>query len=291
VKLLVFGSNSPLGKCFTQLLKKEKVTYIAISDDEPAIYETDRLAKLLKEAQPNQVLNLSLNPGLFQSEAPISKERISQLTHACAVLLKSAKTLKIPMVQHSSVAVFDGSNARPYLESDNCSPKNPLGKLALSLEKKVAKNERHIILRTEGVFDSGTPFFGNTIKECIANQGKLVLLDQRCSPTPIADVARVLLAINKQLSCNSSSPWGLHQYCALQATHRHTFVEDFLREAAQYDKALAKAIENLEISTQETSKTQLENSVVDCQHIMASFGIKQRSRGSAIKELIADLYA
>ncbi len=291
MKLLVFGSNSPLGKSFTQLLKKESITYIAISDDEASTNDTDRLATLIKEAQPNQLLNLSLNPGLFQSETVISKERISQLTHACTVLLKSAKTLKLPIIHHSSVAVFDGSNAKPYLETDNCSPKNPLGKLALSLEKKVTKYERHIILRTEGVFDSGTSYFANAIKECISNQGKLNLLDQRCSPTPVADVARVLLAINKQLSCDSASPWGVHQYCALQATHRHTFVEDFLREAALHDKALAKVIENLEISTKETTKTQLENSVVDSQHIMSSFGIKQRSRGSAIKELIADIYA
>ncbi len=291
MKLLVFGSNSPLGKSFTQLLKKESVTYIAISDDEPSIYEADRLATLIKEAEPSQLINLSLNPGLFQSETVISKERISQLSNACTILLKSAKTLKIPFILHSSVAVFDGSNPKPYLETDSCSPKNPLGKLALILEKKVAKYERHIILRTEGVFDSGTAFIGNTIKDCIANKGKLMLLDQRCSPTPIEDVARVLLAINKQLACNSASPWGVHQYCALQATHRHTFVEDFLIEAAKFDKALAKVIKNLEISRQETSKAQLENSVVDCQHIMSSFGIKQRSRGGAIKELIADLYA
>jgi dTDP-4-dehydrorhamnose reductase len=290
VKLLVFGSNSPLGKSFTQLLKQETVAYIAIDDGEPSIYDADRLATLIKEAQPSQLINLSLNPGLFQSEAVISKERINQLTHACTVLLKSAKALKIPFIQHSSVAVFDGSNPKPYLETDSCSPKNPLGKLAFSLEKKVAKNERHIILRTEGIFDSGTAYFSNTIKECIANQGKLDLLDQRCSPTPLTDVARVLLAITRQLSCNAS-PWGIHQYCALKATHRHTFVEDFLTVAAERDKGLAKVIKNLELRTQETSKAQLRNSVLDCQHIMSSFGIKQRSRGAAIKELIANLYA
>lgn len=290
MKLLVFGSNSPLGKSFTQLLKKETVAYIAINDDESTIYDADRLARLIKDAQPLQLINLSLNPGLFQSEVAISKERSNQLTQASTVLLKSAKALKIPIIHHSSVAVFDGSNAKPYLETDNCSPKNPLGKLALNLEKKIAKYERHIILRTEGIFDSDTAYIKNAIEECIANQGKLDLLDQRCSPTPVVDVARVLLAICRQLDCNAS-PWGVHQYCALQATHRHTFVEDFLREAALYDKALAKVIEHLEISTQGISKVQLENSVVDCQHIMSSFGIKQRSRGAAIKELLANLYS
>ena len=290
MKLLVFGSNSLLGKSFTQLLKKESIKFVAINDNEAATYEADRLAALIKEAQPEQVLNLSLNPGLFQSETVISKERIGQLTQACSTLIKSARALKIPLIHHSSVAVFDGSNSRPYLETDSCTPKNPLGKLALNLEKKVAKYQKHIILRTEGIFDTKTVFFDNCIKECIENKGKLNLLDQRCSPTPVADVARVLLAINKQLACNAS-PWGIHQYCALQETHRYTFVEDFLKEAAAFDKKIAAMVKNLDISTQETSKSQLENSVVDCQKIMSSFGIKQRSRGTALKELLAEKYA
>ena len=290
MKLLVFGSNSPLGKSFTQLLKRESIRFVAIDDGEATIYDADKLASLIKDAQPQQLLNLSLNPGLFQSEEPISKERIEQLTQACSILIKSAKAQNIPLLHHSSVAVFDGSNSRPYLETDSCSPKNPLGKLALSLEKKVAKYEKHIILRTEGIFDAETAFFDQCIKDCIDNNGKLNLLDQRCSPTPVADVARVLLAINKQLACNAS-PWGVHQYCALQATHRYTFVEDFLKEAAVFDKKLATAVKNLDISTQETTKSQLENSVVDCQHIMSSFGIKQRSRGTALQELLTVKYA
>ncbi len=289
MKLLVFGSNSPLGKSFAQLLKKESIAFISVNDDEATIYDADRLATLIDEAEPSQLLNLSLNPGLFQSETTISKERIGQLTQACATLLKSAKKQKIPLIYHSSVAVFDGSKPKPYLETDSCSPKNPLGKLALNLEKKVAKYEKHIILRTEGVFDIETGFFDYCVEQCKEHQGKLNLLDQRCSPTPVIDVARVLIAINKQLECNAS-PWGAHQYCALQATHRHTFVEDFLKEAAESDKTLATIINNLEISTQETSKIQLKNSVVDCQKIMASFGIKQRSRVVALKELLAEKY-
>lgn len=241
MKLLVFGSNSPLGKSFTQILKKESIAFIAISDDEASLYETDRLATLINEAQPSQLLNLSLNPGLFQSEVVISKERIGQLTQACSILLKSSKSQKIPLVHHSSVAVFDGSNPKPYLETDTCSPKNPLGKLALNMEKKVAKYEKHIILRSEGIFDIDTAFVDNYIKECKEHKGKLILLDQRCSPTPAADLGRVLFAINKQLACNAS-PWGVHQYCALHATHRHKFVEDLLNEAAEFDTALAADI-------------------------------------------------
>lgn len=289
MKLLVFGSNSPLGKSFTQLLQKESISYVAIDSEEAAIYETDRLTTIVNEAQPSQLVNASLNPGLFQSEVAISKERVTQLTQACSILLKVAKKLKIPLIHHSSVAVFDGSNAKPYLEKDACAPKNPLGKLALNLEKKVAKYEQHIILRTEGIFDVETVFFDQCIKEFKAHQGKLDLLDQRCSPTPVADVARVILAINNQLACNAS-PWGVHQYCALQATHRHTFIEDFLTKAAELDKSLAAILPNLEISTQESSKAQLDNSVVDCQKIMASFGIKQRPRGSAIKDVVAEKY-
>ena len=292
MKLLIFGSNSQLGQSFTQLLKREKITYVAIQDNEPAIYqEASKLSELVRDPRPSQILNLSLNPGLFQSEADIGKQRIEQMNQACVSLIEAARALKIPLLQHSSVAVFDGANAKPYLETDTCNPKNPLGKLALSLERKVAKYARHIILRTEGIYDpSNTTFFESCINICKQQQGRLELLDQRCSPTPVADVARVFLAINKQLDCNAS-PWGIYHYCALQATHRHTFVDDFLRVASSYDKGLAAVIEDLQITTRESTKTQLENSVVDCQHIMASFGIKQRSRGTTVKDLIASLYA
>ncbi len=289
MKLLVFGSNSPLGQSFTQLLERESIPFVAIRDDEPDIYEGSVLFNLIKNSQADQLLNLSLDPGLFQSEAIISKQREDRLTEACATLIKVAGLLKTPLIHHSSVAVFDGSNAIPYLETDACKPKNPLGKLALSLEKKVSKYQRHIILRTEGIFEFATTFFKDCIKTFKEQEGKLILLDQRCSPTPIIDVARVLLAINRQLDCNAI-PWGVFHYCSLQATHRHTFVEDFLTEASNYDSDLKALMPKLEINTQESTKVQLENSVVDCQKIMASFGIKQRSRGLAVKELIEAIY-
>ena len=289
MKLLIFGSNSPLGKSFTQILESESVDFFAINDNEAAIYDSDRLAILINEAKPSQLLNLSLNPGLFQSEAVISKKRIGQLTQACSILVKLAKKQKIPLIHHSSAAVFDGTNPKLYLEKDLCSPKNSLGKLSFKLENKVTKYKKHIILRTEGIFDNETDFFDKCIDECKHNKGKLNLLDQRCSPTPVVDVARVLFAINNQLSCDAT-PWGIHQYCALQATRRHTFVEGFLTEAARFDKALAAVINDLEISTQETSKTQLRNSVLDCQKIMASFGIKQHSRVLFLKKLLSVKY-
>lgn len=290
MKLLVFGANSQLGQDLTLILKREALKYVAVRDDEASLYQGSTLSELIRQAAPSQILNLSLNPGLFQSEADIDKQRSERLLQASVLLVKAAKSLKVPLIHHSSVAVFDGSNPKPYPETENPSPKNPLGKLALSLEKKVAKYERHVILRTEGIFGLGNPeFFRHCIESCKQDQGKLVLLDQRCSPTPVADAARVVFAINRQLDCNAS-PWGIFHYCALQATHRHTFVEDFLKLAAEYDRKLAAIMPRLEISTQASGKTQLENSVVDCNKIMATFGIRQRSRGDALRDLIKSIY-
>ncbi len=248
------------------------------------------LQKKLLEKRISQVLNISLDPGLFQSESLIEKARQQQLIQGCSQLLRVAKANRIPLILHSSAAVFDGSNPKPYLEGDVCKAKNPLGKLAYILEKKVEKYEKHVILRTEGIFSPDRPkFFQKCIRICKEQKGKLRLLDQRCSPTPAEDVARVILAINKQLDCDAMN-WGLFHYCALQAIHLHTFVDKFLVEASGYDKELASCLEELEISAEKSSKTQLDNSVLDCHHIMYSFGIKQRSREAAVKELIASMY-
>ncbi len=290
MNILVFGADNQLGHSYTQLLKQNATEFIILREDEPVLSDPVSLKQLLLEKRISQLVNISLDPGLFQSERTIEKARQQQLIQACTHLLRAAKANRIPLILHSSAAVFDGSNPKPYLESDSCKAKNPLGKLAYSLEKKVEKYEKHLILRTEGMFSKDrAEFFQSCIRLCKDQKGKLHLLDQRCSPTPADDVARVILAINKQLDCDAMN-WGLFHYCALQATHRHTFVEKFLKEAAGYDKELSNCLEHLEIITEQSSKTQLENSVLDCHHIMSSFGIKQRSREAAVKELIASMY-
>ncbi|MAM71649.1 MAG: hypothetical protein CMP91_10950 [Gammaproteobacteria bacterium] len=288
MKILVFGANNELGKHYTRLLKQEARAFVSVRDNESGVL--DKLNDLITEVRPTQLVNLSLNPGLFRSEQAIEKERSELLSQSCRILLKASKKLKIPLLQHSTVAVFDGSNPKPYLETDTCKANNPLGKLALSLEKKVAKIPQHIILRTEGIYGpESSCFFQDCIALCKANKGRLELLDQRCSPTPVGDVARVILAINKQVDCDADA-WGVFHYCALQATHRHTFVEKFLQEAAHLDKEIADVIDELQIETQQSNKSQLENSVLDCSKIMATYGIKQRSRGTSLKEQIAALY-
>lgn len=290
MNILVFGTDNQLGESYSRLLSQESRDHLAIRTDDPLVLDLPALKTLLKEKQITQILNLSLNPGLFQSEQAISKERQQLLQQACSNLLALAKSWKLALIHHSSAAVFDGTNPKPYLESETAQANNPLGKLALSLEKKIVKHKQHVILRSEGIFSPANPvFFLSCINFCKQQAGKLTLLDQRCSPTSADDVARVLLAINKQLDCDAQT-WGIFHYCALQATHRHTFVEKFLGEAAKYDEALKSSLEHLDISTQQSTKTQLENSVLDCHKIMSSFGIKQRSREAALKELIASLY-
>ena len=290
MNILVFGADNQLGESYCQLLVQEARNFTALRSDDSVAQDPAALKTLAAENQISQILNLSLNPGLFQSEKAIEKERKQTLLKACKQLVSLARLRQIPLIFHSSAAVFDGTNPKPYLETEVCKANNPLGKLALDLEKQVAKHRQHVIVRTEGLFSPSNPvFFQTCISACKAQNGKLTLLDQRCSPTPADDVARVLLAINKQLDCDAQT-WGVFHYCALQATHRHTFVEKFLQEAAKYDEALKSCLEHLDISTLQSTKTQLENSVLDCHKIMSGFGIKQRSREAALKELVASLY-
>jgi dTDP-4-dehydrorhamnose reductase len=114
-------------------------------------------------------------------------------------------------------------------------------------------------------------------------------MHHRFSPTPAEDAARVMLAIAHQVDCRANA-WGTYHYCALQAVNQEQFVEGFLQQAGELDPVLQKTLKNLELKLQDSEPPYIANSALDCSHIMATFGIKQRPRGEAVTAMINSLY-
>src|SRR5690606_7818629 len=108
------------------------------------------------------------------------------------------------------------------------------------------------------------------LDDCRRGAGKLALLDRRFSPTPAADVARVLMAILLQVDCHAQV-WGTYHYCALQPLTEAQFVEGLLREAARHEPALARHCEALEIELTPAFPPWIANSALNCQKIMETF--------------------
>lgn len=201
------------------------------------------------------------------------------------------KHLNLPLLHHSTSFVFDGQKVHPYSESDETNPVCRYGMSKWYGERAIRDAlPLHVILRTDWVFSRDRPnFFQMHIEACKRNHGKLEVMNHRFSPTPAADVARVFLAIARQVDC-AAEAWGTYHYCALQAMSQENFVEQFLIEAGKYDPELAEVLPALQVTKLPVQPPYIANTVLSTQRIFETFGIKQRSRAGELTALLQQLY-
>jgi len=106
------------------------------------------------------------------------------------------------VVQVSTNEVFDGSEDRPYRETDEPGPINPYGSSKLAGERAVAAaNARHVIVRTAWLFSLGQRTFPARIRAAArraeaAGQALRVVADEFGNPTWTPDLAAVIVRIS-----------------------------------------------------------------------------------------------
>jgi len=127
------------------------------------------------------------------------------------------------------------------------------------------------------------------IDEVKNNNGKIGVVDNRFSPTHAGDVARVVLGIARQVDCNAEV-WGVYHYSALQPVNQDQFVLHCLEEAAKHDPVLAEKMTSMVMDLLPVEAPYIRNTSLNCEKIMMTFGIKQRSRAAGVTEVIEALY-
>lgn len=293
MKLLVVGGDSLTGMALQALLAEQKVEHKVLVGGNLNLLQKMEVAKAVSQYAPDQIINVASYGNLELAERDATAARLcdEQNSLVPAVLAEVCSHLNLPLLQHSSSFVFDGAKLHPYLEEDAANPVCRYGRSKWLGERAIRDTiPTHIILRTDWVFSEASPaFFQKHIDDCKAQHGKLEILNHRFSPTPAADVARVLLAIARQIDC-IADVWGTYHYCAQQPLSQEVFVEQFLQEAARYDPALAGVLPKLQLNKVPVRLPYIANSVLNGQRLFETFGIKARSRAGAIGAVLRQLY-
>jgi len=293
VKLLVLGANSQLGMALTRLLQDQGVAFEALATSELNLLKSPEVVKALSRVAPSQVVNVATYSNLEKAEHDAEAARECDIvnTQGVSTLAGVCRQLNLPLLHHSSSYVFDGQKVHPYTEEDETNPVCRYGMSKWYGERAIREAQpQHVILRTDWIFSRERPaFFVQHIDACKQNKGKLEVMKHRFSPTPAADVARVLLGIARQVDC-AGEVWGTYHYCALQPVGQEHFVEQFLAEAGKYDAELAAQLLQLQITKLPVQKPYIPNTVLSTQRLFETFGIKQRSRTGELTALLQDLY-
>ena len=197
-----------------------------------------------------------------------------------------------PMVYMlSSVQVFSGDKESTYLETDEPDGR---GRYALTLqqaEQIVLANDRNVVLRTGWLFSGAVnDFVSNTIN--LVRSGSPITFHDTAigCPTPVVDVARVLLSVVKQRYYGAKNT-GIYHYCCSEEISWMGLVEAVLTTASQFDQKAQAELESMgdTVNALEMA-TEIKRQSLSCRKIFAHYGIKQRSWRPVLRSLIKDLY-
>ena len=200
MNILITGCNGQLGNEM-QLLEKENPQHTYYNTDVQELDITDRQAILhfVAEHEIDGIVNCAAYTAVDKAE---SNEALCTRLNADApsYLASAIEQRGGWFIQISTDYVFDGTNHKPYVETDPVCPNSVYGRTKLAGETgAVANCRRTMIIRTAWLYST----FGNNFVKTMIRLGKEkaelgVIFDQIGTPTYARDLAVcIMTAINQ----------------------------------------------------------------------------------------------
>lgn len=291
VKILITGADGQSGSAIARLAEADGFfSVIALNRKQLDVTQPERIVAALDRYLPDYVINCA---GLNSADRAERDPQRAMLLNAEAPrhLAVACGDLSIPLIQLSTDYVFDGHYASGYTEEDATQPLGAYGDSKLQGELNIRQTlPRHIILRTSWLFsDRGDNFMLRLLSEARESSVMYAVDDRRGCPTSAFDLARVVLAIIKQLSCGAEA-WGTYHYCGAEVTTRYGFSEAVIAAARQYEDLKVDHIQPVASKDFVTEAQRPATSVLKCGKILNVFGIRQRPWRSELQRLIREYY-
>ncbi len=196
--ILVTGSNGQLGSELREIAQNFKEHNFFFTD----ILDLDitnhiEVADLIKKNKINIIINCAAYTAVDKAESePELSDSINHL--AIANLARISRDNNIKLIHISTDYVFDGTNHRPYIETDIPNPQSVYGKTKLDGERAMQQINpaNSIIIRTSWVYSKFGNNFVKTILRIAETKDEIsVVSDQIGTPTNAGDLAKAILTI------------------------------------------------------------------------------------------------
>ncbi|MGB0204934.1 MAG: dTDP-4-dehydrorhamnose reductase [Neptuniibacter sp.] len=291
VKLLVTGANGQVGTSVVRLAGQDGF-FEVVALDKSALDITDeqQIRDQLSEHLPDYVVNCAAYDHVDEAEQQkelcdaVNADGVEKLALACG-------DLSIPMFHLSTDYVFDGHYASGYTEEDDVAPLGVYGHSKWQGEEKLRQVlPRHIILRVSWLFSNkGNNFVLRTLDTAHGKKELEAVIDRKGCPTSASDVARVVLAILKQVH-NGADAWGTYHYCGAEITNRYDFCKEILIAAGQYESFEVEKMIPISSKDYVTEALRPNTSVLICKKLLETFGIRQKPWRQELVWVMRDIY-
>lgn len=196
--ILITGSNGQLGNEIRRNIKNYESLFKFYFTDvaELDITSFQAVDQFIKESHIDYVVNCAAYTAVDKAEDDV--EMCYKINYgALENIGKAANQNGARVIHISTDYVFDGTNTRPYIESDPTNPQSVYGKSKAQGESVLLNAcPQSIIIRTAWLYSA----FGNNFVKTMIRLGKEkeslnVVADQTGTPTNAADLARAILSI------------------------------------------------------------------------------------------------
>ena len=197
--ILVTGCNGQLGNEIQRIHSEYPYHFIFTDIHNLDITNREQLDKIFCDNTIDFIINCAAYTNVNKAESDIENCNLLNKT-APGLLAEFATKYKSFLIHVSTDYVFDGTNHKPYTESDATQPISVYGKSKLDGEIEIIYNaKRAVIIRTSWLYSS----FGNNFVKTMLNvgleKGELkVVYDQVGTPTYAGDLAKAILNIIPQ---------------------------------------------------------------------------------------------
>lgn len=290
-KVFICGADGQIGHALAELLSQQQgIDCVALGRRKLDVTDAVQVQQQLERHLPDYVVNCAGFNRVDEAERQPEQAQAVNTTGA-GNLAAACNQLSIPLLHLSSDYVFDGHYASGYSEDDEASPLGVFGRSKWAGEEAVrAVLAQHLILRVSWVFSArGDNYLLRTLEQARHEPVIDAVDDRRGCPTSADDVARVILAILRQLTCGIDV-WGTYHYCGAEITSRYGFSEAILAAARQYEELAVQELRAVASADFPAAAQRPASSVLKCRKLLSTFGIRQRPWRSELQRVIREFY-
>ena len=281
--VLVAGANGQLGQAIQFIAKNHtEIKFVFCSSSDLDISNKENCQTVFQNTKPDFCINAAAYTAVDKAESDRDKAELINVIGSKNIA-EVCNQFDVKLIHISTDFVFDGSNDKPYTETQITNPKGVYGQTKLDGEKAIQQIfSKYFIIRTSWVYSQfGNNFMKTMLRLASERTSLSVVNDQIGTPTNAVDLAEALVQIilfnNNQQPTNN---YGIYNF----SNEGECSWYDFAKKIFEINNV---SIDLSAITTEQfpTPAERPKYSVLDKSKIKATFGITIKTWEESLKSI------
>ena len=195
--VLVTGASGQLGQAIQFIAKyHSEIKFVFCSSSDLDISNKENCQTVFQNTKPDFCINAAAYTAVDKAESERDKAELINVLGSKNIA-EACNNFDVKLIHISTDFVFDGSNDKPYTETQITNPKGVYGQTKLDGEKEIQNIfQNYYIIRTSWVYSQfGNNFMKTMLRLASERTSLSVVNDQIGTPTNAVDLAEALVQI------------------------------------------------------------------------------------------------